>query len=197
MRKLKNIAIAASGAVLMGFSMGTEAKAITFSGDLTQDAGQLLDSSQFVGIGTTQINGTLNAASNSLGDRADLFSFHWTEGAFSAQTFGNLDTQLFLFRVNTVSGDLLHGSGYKANDDIVGGSSLRSKIEVSNLAEGYYYLGISSYDYDPLNSFGEELFADQPFRSIQNVKQGLTNNDTYLANWGGRQVQFMETIKSS
>ncbi len=115
----------------------------------TGDAGELLGTSQnTTGVGAFQgIIGrlALNPA------HVDLYRIYATGGAFSASTNGGatFDTQLFLF-------DAL-GMGVIGNDDI-SGSNVQSSFSTT-LTAGFYYIGISAYNNDPLSS-GGAIFTD-------------------------------------
>jgi len=110
------------------------------------DAGQTLGTAQMLAGGTTAITGSLSSD-------ADLFGFAWGGGAFYADTLGSaFDTQLFLF--NSA------GAGVWANDD--GLSGLRSYISDAALAVGTYYLGISSFNNDPVSASGV-MFTSYPY----------------------------------
>ncbi|OAG26812.1 DVUA0089 family protein [Thermodesulfatator autotrophicus] len=137
------------------------------------DAGKTLDTAILVAEGTTQINGYLefpDAFNNLAG--ADLFTFWWGGGSFEAVTSGQGDFQLFLFDQ--------YGRGLWSNDDI-SQLNLNARISDPDLAPGIYYLGISSYDYDPYNIFDEEIFSDGPY-DAQLAPQAT---EDYLAYWDG------------
>ena len=100
------------------------------------DAGQTLATVQSVGSYTTAISGSLHN-----NDGADVFSFHWNGGTFSADTFGTgFDTMLSVFNS---SGNIL-----AFNDDYPWCCS--SYVSVG-LAAGNYLLGIT---YFPNNYYG-------------------------------------------
>ncbi len=134
---MKKVLQAAVLAAVLGTS--TLASAIPFieSGD----AGQTLATAQSLTAGTTAIQGAIGSSS------ADLFRFAWGGGAFSASTVGSAldDPQLFLF--NAI-GNLLLG-----NDDAIG---LQARIS-GTLAAGDYFIGISSFNNDPMNAFGQNM----------------------------------------
>jgi len=132
------------GVVLLLFSFVGAASAITFTE--TGDAGELLSSAQIVGPDVDTISGSIFQ----IGD-VDLFGLYLYGGSFSATTVGltPIDSQLYLF-------DSL-GFGIAGNDDAAG-DGLQSTITAS-LTEGYYYLGISAFNYDPLSADGY-IFPD-------------------------------------
>lgn len=113
------------------------------------DAGQLLDSAQVVNSPTSEV---IDAISGNL-DRdqdVDLYQIYLEEGQpFTASTVGNtnLNTQLFLLDSN--------GFGLFASDNSV---SLQSTVPeyqaLTPTASGTYYLAISNYPNNPLNSQG-------------------------------------------
>jgi len=102
------------------------------------DAGELLGTAQSVADGTTGITGSLDSAT------ADLFSFSWGGGNLTIDTEGSaFDTQLSLF----------DGAGMGLVHDDDSGSGLLSSISAA-LAAGNYFIGISSYNYDPQSAGG-------------------------------------------
>lgn len=114
------------------------------------DAEQLLGADQTVnspasGAAFDAIFGNLSSDSD-----VDLYQLFLTEGQpFTASTVGSTDinTQLFLFDSN--------GLGVFANNDSVGFQSTVPLYQPFIPAHsGTYYLGISSYDKDPLSSQG-------------------------------------------
>lgn len=126
------------------------------------DAGERLNTAQVVTNGSSPleaISGTLSG----FDDAADLFQIFLTGGqSFSATTVGrtNFDTRLFLFNAN--------GAGIYFNDDASSGT-LQSTLPVNSLftptQSGVYYLGVSLFDYNPVNAAGERIFpgvADFP-----------------------------------
>lgn len=119
------------------------------------DAGQNLSDAQSIGSGVDVIHG--NVANGS----ADLFSFYWGGGAFTADTIGSVaDTQLYLFNAA--------GQGVWANDQH-GPAPWPQSIDPSwsqivdpALSAGQYFIGISIFDYDPYSSAGA-IFPSAPF----------------------------------
>jgi large exoprotein involved in heme utilization and adhesion len=115
------------------------------------DAGQLPGTAQPVNSPTDGT--TFNAISGNLdnGNDVDLYQLFLTEGQpFTASTVDGteVDTQLFLFDGS--------GLGLSSNDDSA--NTLQSTVPLNEpftpAASGTYYLGISSYDNDPLSSQG-------------------------------------------
>jgi len=127
------------------FSPTARAGPYTESGD----SGQLPATAQVLPGGTTSIDGTITPDSD-----ADLFRFTWGGGSFSATTLGMSgtlgDPQLFLFDAA--------GMGITGNDDF-SISNLNADIPAITLSPGDYFIGISSFDNDPLGS-GGEIFTD-------------------------------------
>lgn len=120
------------------------------------DTGELTGSAQAVG-GVSSIVGSLG----SNGD-VDLYSFEWSGGDLTIDTFtnfGDFDTQLHLFDGA--------GFGIGENDDSVNGPSLSSQISL-NLAAGNYFIGITDFNQDALDINGLDVF-------------GFTNTFTDLA----------------
>jgi hypothetical protein len=117
----------------------------------TSDAGDLPATAQVVpGNDLIQgISGTIAVSG------ADMYRISICDQAhFGAATVGNtdFDSQLFLFGPT--------GLGVTADDDDPTLGTLQSRItSVNVVANGIYYLAISSFDHDPV-SVGGEIFAD-------------------------------------
>ena len=159
MKKTTFLSLVAGGALM--FSLNASAIVFVEVGD----AGESLDTAQMVGGGVTQITGNVN------GD-ADMFGFYWGGGSFYANTVGSTgDTQLFLFDSS--------GAGIWGNDD---GVSFAGPAYISDpaLSAGTYYLGISSYDYDPYSASGV-MFQSFPWEPLY----GPSNGTETLTNWDG------------
>jgi hypothetical protein len=106
------------------------------------------------------IDGTIS------GDDADMYLIEIpVPAAFLATTcnLSTLDTQLFLF-------DLL-GNGVVHNDDSANPPcGLQSTIIPNTLCPfppGCYYIAISTFDNDPENAAGQEIWADGPFNQVR------------------------------
>ena len=121
-----------------------------------EDAGQGLDTAQFVsgGPGTSleSISGSLSEA----GD-VDLYQIYLSgNSSFSATTVdgADIDTQLFLFNA-------ADGSGIYGNDDDDGSfqSTLPAQSPLTPTEAGLYYLAVSSFGDDPLTTSGETIFS--------------------------------------
>jgi hypothetical protein len=145
------------------------------------DAGSTIAGAQAVtGTGTlASISGAL-AGGTSFTD-VDLYLISITNpSAFSATlvnsgTPTDVDSQLFLFNATT-------GAGVYSNDDAnASASEFRSTIAAGALpgtvTAGLYVLAVSSYDLDPFNAAGANIFANGS--ATPNPSSG-TN---VLANW--------------
>ena len=114
------------------------------------DAGQTIGTAQVVGAGFDSISGEIQTS-----DRADVYRFYHSGGAFGATTVGTVgtlfDTQLFLFDAA--------GMGIQGNDD-ESTTVRRSVLSVANLAAGSYFLGISAFDQDPVDASSLAIFTD-------------------------------------
>jgi hypothetical protein len=145
------------GAACITLGAELNAQALTFSEP--PDAGPLLSSAAdttVVGIVGNDPLTNLTTITGSLARNADLYRIQVTTGLFEAIAVGIgrnpvEDTQLFLFDQN--------GRGIMANDDNPSGG-LGSRIR-QFLTAGIYYLGISSYNYDPVSGGGP--LANRPF----------------------------------
>jgi hypothetical protein len=137
-----------------------QAQAFTFTE--IDDAGESLGTAQIIPSGSSlleSISGTLFG----FDDPADLFQISLTSGqSFFASTVGgaDFDTRLFLFDAE--------GFGVYFNDDS-SSSTLQSTLPANSsftpTQSGTYYLGISGFDYSPVNAAGERIFpslADFP-----------------------------------
>jgi len=138
---------------------GTEGDIVVRSGKPTstnpftevEDAGQTLDTSQTVnsqssGTSFDTISGILSVNSD-----VDLYQLFLTEGQpFQATTVGgtDVDTQLFLFDAT--------GLGLDSNDDSKATfqSTVPADQPFTPTVSGTYYLGISSFNNDPLSPLG-------------------------------------------
>ncbi len=130
-----------------------EVRAVTFTE--SGDAGATLSTASATGAsaGTTleAITGSLSSSTD-----ADLFAINITvPGTFSASTVGGslVDTQLFLF--NSI------GSAVYFNDDASGTSTqsfLPGSSTFSPTTAGLYYLAITPFGLDPVNSISQLLF---------------------------------------
>jgi hypothetical protein len=131
------------------------------------DAGDLPATAQLVTLPdqtpcqspVTRIRGD-NGASD-----VDMYVICITDPAnFVASTVGTTtwDTQLWLFRCD--------GTGVVHNDDAVGTTVLQSRIDNStNCIQqgGIYLLAISRWNRDAVDSQGQRLWNDSPFRSLR------------------------------
>lgn len=131
------------------------------------DAGNLPESAQKItAVDTVPCEAPVNRVR---GDHAasdvDMYVICITDpSAFVATTVGftTWDTQLWLFRCD--------GTGVVFNDDVVGGTTLQSRIDNSSnciTEAGIYLLAISRYNQDPLDSSGALLWADSTARNVR------------------------------
>jgi hypothetical protein len=139
----------------------------------TGDTGDSLATAQMLPSGTTTVTGIIAPQD------ADLFQFGWGGGSFYVDTNGSvdtavggvLDTQLFLF--NSA------GQGVQANDD--NGTNRLSHLQLANLPTGTYYLGISTYNYDPRDASNDLIFPNSPYTALV----GPVDPNATLDHWEG------------
>jgi hypothetical protein len=122
------------------------------------DAGETMATATAVDAEVTAIAGELTASP--IGDRFDRDVYRIClsgGGTFSASTVPNdngLDTQLFLLRAD--------GTGVYANDDFGGAPTLKSLLPAGDALTptqaGAYLLLISTYNDDPVDGDGAEMF---------------------------------------
>lgn len=116
------------------------------------DAGQLPGTAQ-VPQGSGPLTSIMGAYTSG---NVDMFLIHIANpAAFSAQTSGATDPQLFLFNSS--------GFGVQGNDDA--GPGLQAQLGPFVGPPGNYFLAISGYDDDP-TSPGGLIFPDFPFGPI-------------------------------
>lgn len=118
------------------------------------DAPELVPGQATVGVGPlTAISGSLTPSN------ADLFCIRIDNpGAFMATTVGgtSIDTQLFLFDAN--------GLGISHNDDDPTTGVLQSTVTgIFVPSPGLYLLGVSAYNYDPVNASSALIWANTPY----------------------------------
>lgn len=123
------------------------------------DAGQSLSDAQVITSGSSSLD-FINGVISSVND-VDLYQISLRSEEFSASTVNgaDFDTQLFLFDQN--------GNLVKENDDL--NIDIRqSTLSAGSLAAGTYFLGVSSFDSDPvgspLNSFTNEGESSGDYR---------------------------------
>jgi hypothetical protein len=145
--------ILAGLAIILGFAPAAAAVSFNEIGD----AGNLPAFSQAAGVlpVLTSITGSIGNSTD-----ADMFAITFSQaGSFSATTVGQpgtlVDTQLFLFR--------FPGLGVVANDDSK--LTLRSTLPGTAVTPGLYFLGISSFDVDPVSP-GGLIFPSFPFDGV-------------------------------
>ncbi|MBW4487972.1 MAG: pre-peptidase C-terminal domain-containing protein [Trichocoleus desertorum ATA4-8-CV12] len=159
--KFQKITQVTALSVLMAGLAG-QAQAATF-GEV-EDAGETLPTAQVIPGNSLleSISGTLSTGVFSgVEDAADLFKIFLNGESFSATTVGgaDFDTQLFLFDEQ--------GRGIYANDDAFDNtrqSTLPANSAFTPKQPGTYYLGISSFGYDPVSAGGSifPFFPDAP-----------------------------------
>lgn len=158
--------------VLVTVLSPAQVQAFTFTE--TGDAGESLSTAQIVTPGPSPLESIAGTLSG-FNDPADLFQIFLTGGQpFSATTVGgaSFDTRLFLFAAD--------GSGVYFNDDS-SSTTLQSTLPANSLLtptrSGIYYLGISGFDYNPVNASGEAIFpglADFPVDvPVENIFTGV------------------------
>ena len=155
--------MATVGAAFIALGATGTAQAATFTE--IGDAGETLSTAQEIPEGPLtldSISGTV--LPNNAPNNADLFRiFIEGGGSFSATTVGGaaFDTQLFLFDSN--------GRGVYANDETANPFSSQSTLPANNpltpTQPGFYYLGISGFDYDPVSANGQ-IFPDTTFNAV-------------------------------
>ncbi len=120
------------------------------------DAGDLCTTGQ-VPTGAGALT-TITGSAGVNGD-ADLYCVNVASpSAFSATTcyVTSIDTQLWLFDQQCM--------GLSHNDDDPAGCGLQSTVTGTFLpGPGNFWLGISTYDWDPMDAAGNELWADTPY----------------------------------
>lgn len=149
------------------------------SGDANQLTGQVTHG---MGMITTITGQTTIGVDGSLVDIADLYAIRIIDGqrfVASVGAGGMFDTQLFLF--DSQLRGVLH------NDDDVeqtspNHSSISSAAAGIELAPGMYYLAISGHDIDPVNSDGQEIWADAPWLDVT-APDGPGRNNPRLTGW--------------
>jgi hypothetical protein len=172
---------------IAGFAGSSGAGAITLTGPQPPPPGSWIEQGE-AGMTLSDAqspvgNGPLNAIFGNIptGSDADLYNIVICDQAtFSATTINSDttgDTQLFVF--NEAGLGVVHN-----DDDPLGVGGLRSRL--SNFAiqtPGTYYLGVSRYDFDPIDEAGQQIWADTPFGAERTPDgPGAANA---LAAWSG------------
>ena len=129
------------------------------------DAGQLLTEAQII----PSVEPTLDSITGNLSSNNDVDLFQVTltgGGTFSATTQGTdttvSDPQLFLFDEN--------GFGVFGNDDFNSlQPTLPAETPLTPLEPGTYFLAISSFNNDPVSSFGEIFASSDQFGQFGSV----------------------------
>jgi hypothetical protein len=162
--------LAVAFALVLLFGAG---QAMAFTWGEVGDAGDLPGSAQTpTGAGAlTSIAGAVAS-----GD-ADMYLIHIFDlASFGATTVGgaSFDTQLWLFDTA--------GNGVTFNDDSA--ASLRSTLTNAFVSStGNYYLALSGFDYDALDSGGNQIWLDTPFSSERAPDGPGAGNP--IDHWGG------------
>jgi hypothetical protein len=109
---------------------------------------------------------------------ADLFQINLTAGTAFTATVNKptFDTQLFLFDAS--------GKGITGNDNVADSSGgitdLNAIFTYTPTITGTYYLAISGYNFDPIDSSGKFIFSDDSTGNFSITSAGS------LANWTKR-----------
>ncbi|MEO1009020.1 MAG: DVUA0089 family protein [Planctomycetota bacterium] len=165
----------------------TTIAAITLAAGLAhaQEWNEIDDAGQD-GIGdaqTTDGSGPLTTINGTLATDVDLYAFIITDlDDFSASTDGgaSFDTQLFLFDDE--------GLGVTENDDDITTGTLQSFLNgdgpiAAGLDAGVYYLAISGFNNDPLDSAGVDMFGFDTWPGRGDQRQPVSTLE--LVNWDG------------
>ena len=156
------------------------------------DAGSVPATAQVISTPVDQIIGSLDTL-----DQEDLYQLCLAGGStFSATTAGSQisDTQLFLFDAA--------GRGVFANDDNAEGlqSTLPAGISLTPTQGGIYYLGVSSFDADPLSAAGPIFEGEVLLDGVRYWVPASPGGDEPVSDWtffgtytGGYQVQLTGT----
>lgn len=148
------------------------------------DAGETLETAQ-ASQGSGPLDSIFGALSTVTPD-ADLFRIFLTGGqAFSASTVGGaeFDTQLFLFNKK--------GMGIYGNDNashVLGENQSTLSSDFSPTKSGFYYLAVSGFDYDPVDSEGEEIFPDPAFPFNQVFGPTGPGGESHLSGFNGTRL---------
>ncbi|MBD2089777.1 PEP-CTERM sorting domain-containing protein [Microcoleus sp. FACHB-1515] len=138
--------------------------------DSGSDAGSSLDRAARVSRQGVADFTPVEAITGRLGSRADLFRVYLDGSTFLATTetvIGNYpDTQLYLLDNSGVG---LYFNDNTPRDDLrYDDASQRSTIRLApgTIAPGVYYLGISAFNWDPIDTSGNFMFPDRPRRAL-------------------------------
>jgi len=156
------------------------------------DAGSVPATAQVIPGEVDEITGTLAVL-----DQEDLYRVCLAPGAtFSATTVGSeiADTQLFLFDAT--------GRGVVANDDNATSlqSTLPAGLSLNPTSGGIYYLGVSSFDADPLSAAGPIFEGEEIIDDVRYYVPAPPGGDEPVSDWnfqgtytGGYRVQLTGT----
>src|SRR5690606_38011472 len=134
-------------------------------------------------FGLTTIDGDLESISD-----VDCFAIYIEDSAaFGATTVGSPvgapDTKLYIWNGSVDGAD----DGIAFNDDAIDGGTLLSRLPVGDplltaLSPGEYVLCVTSYDQDPLNAAGLDIFPQgSPFNQV--YPPAPSDGDAFLASW--------------
>jgi len=156
------------------------------------DAGDVPATAQVIPGEVDEITGTL-----ALLDQQDLYQLCLAPGqTFSATTVGSdiADTQLFLFDST--------GRGVVANDDNATSlqSTLPAGLSLNPTNGGIYYLGVSSFDADPMSPAGPIFNGEEIIDDVRYFLPAPPGGDEPVSEWsfqgtyeGGYRVQLTGT----
>lgn len=140
------------------------------------DAGDQIETSQKTGSNPIpRIRGQIGAAND-----VDIYAINITDpSSFSASTVGGttLDTALWLFDAD--------GKGVLLNDDVVGGTTLQSRLDNSlgNITVGRYYLAVGPSPRRAIGCGDGLIWQTTPYRSLR-TPDG-PESTSRLGGWSG------------
>lgn len=159
------LAVCLATELFCGLVITVSATTFTESGD----TGQFLTTAQLLPRGTDLIKGSLLPRSNDV----DIFGFDWWGGEFYVDSLATtFDSQLFLFDSN--------GRGIQSNDDGIAPSGA-AFLQLS-LQAGKYFLAISEFDNEPLDSNESLMF---PSGDPWDVLYPPYSTTAILCSWNG------------
>lgn len=162
---------------LTALSAALVATAIADTWTEVGDAGDLPGTAQMTGTGANWGNPLTSISGDYGANDVDMYAIMICDEAnFRATTVGGTtwDTQLWLFDAN--------GAGVAFNDDSSGfQSTLTSQFVNSN---GLYYIAITRYNRDALNSGGQLIWNNSPF-GTERAPDGPGAGNPVVASWTG------------
>ncbi len=143
------------------------------------DAGESINTAQALPGGVSTVYGSVTAGT------ADIYGFSWGGGDFYVSSIGStFDSQLFLFNNN--------GFGIQANDDGIAIAG-PAYLQLSALAMGNYFLGISGYDFDPRTADNNLMFQSYPWENLYGPQTNQPLDHWAGSNQGGNYtIQFAQ-----